>query len=187
MDIDLVEKLLREVYALIDEVITNHFKEHNITLICSKGCSICCKNTELPVLDIEMRLIKKYIKTMINSPIIDGLLKNIKYFDKNKLCCPFLVNKICSVYEVRPIVCRVYYRKNKKCVKGEDANYRRLDIVSFDREKLLDAIKYLSPIYGYKDYVLFRKKLDEGFIYNNALSLYDYNMKEFVENNIHCT
>jgi Fe-S-cluster containining protein len=176
MDFELVEKLLRKGYALTGEVIANQLKEQNINVICSKRCSACCENMELSVLDIEMQLIKKYILTMVDSPIKDWLTKNIIKFDHNQPGCPFLVNKVCSVYDVRPITCRVYYIQNRKCILGENIfKIRSNDIVQFDRKKLLDAIICLSSIYGFKDENLFRKKLEEGFFLKKTSSLYDYN------------
>jgi len=176
MEIDYIEKIIKDGHALTDEVIAKHLKENHISYICRKGCSICCENMELPVLIFEMVAIRAYIKRLNNSELKNELINNIKKFDRHQHECPFLVNKICGVYEVRPIVCRIFYMKTKECISGEKWESRFEDIVtSFDKSELLDAIKCFYKLYGHRfeDENSFRQALDNGFFEDNTRSLYD--------------
>lgn len=183
MDIDFIEIVIKEAYDLTDKAIEKNVKENNVNFVCCKGCSICCEDMELPILNFEMLVIQNYIKNLCNSEIKDGLINSINVFNNRQHGCPFLVNKICGIYEVRPIVCRIFYMQQEKCISREDLRkkFENGDVVNcFNRAELLDAIICLHKLYGIENKMLFRKLLDEGFFENNTKSLFDFDIKNII-------
>jgi Fe-S-cluster containining protein len=117
---------IHEMYELIDAMI-NSFSEfavqQNQKIDCKKGCSWCCHQ---PVFALDYEL--DYLKFHINNKFSTEEQKNIskKATEKweklkglkdeelinSKIPCPLLKNDSCTVYEVRPVACRIYLSKN---------------------------------------------------------------------------
>lgn len=83
------------------------------THICSKGCDFCCYS-EILISDYEFELIKEYIQTYnvdIDWDLVDeqqGTMEENSKLPFAKRKCPLLKDGLCSVYPVRPVVCRAY-------------------------------------------------------------------------------
>lgn len=79
------------------------------------GCGECCSNI-LPLSDREVREIKHYVKAhniKEQKHFIIGMAEKPDY----DLCCPFMKpsgNKRCTIYEVRPEVCRNFICNRKE-------------------------------------------------------------------------
>lgn len=69
-------------------------KAVKFNLPCEKGCSECCDSPPY-ITFLEWQLIKKF-------------LKGRKINKLNEDTCPLLINCACSIYPVRPVVCRLY-------------------------------------------------------------------------------
>lgn len=120
------------IYQAIDEFI-KAFEEQSAQTgqkpDCKKGCSWCCSNAVM-VLPHEMILLKEYILQKIApaqmKPILQKMEKKNSITDSMKsfefmhlkMPCAFLdENGACSVYEVRPMACRIYLSKNvESCI-----------------------------------------------------------------------
>jgi len=178
--IDEIEKIVKKVYALTDAAIEKQLKEKNLTHVCSKGCSACCESMDLSVMLYEMDIIKNFIKNMEDGKLKNSLINKMKISNYNTETCPFLIDNICGIYEVRPLVCRTYFIQNQKCEAGEDILETRFDdFIRFDREELMDALKGMYKLYGFNDEETFLKSIYEGFLFNNTYSLYKFNLHEF--------
>ncbi|WP_223599824.1 YkgJ family cysteine cluster protein [Chryseobacterium sp. GVT01B] len=122
----------------IDNIV-NQFKN-----CCSKGCSFCCYQM-VEVYDFEVESIKASIKGLeqsIKGKVKSNLEEWFDYFNKytpeNKVLdendtikglikiskvekhkCPLLVDNCCSIYENRPLTCRIHLVENhpEKCEK----------------------------------------------------------------------
>nr|WP_230390897.1 YkgJ family cysteine cluster protein [Reinekea sp. G2M2-21] len=110
----------------------------NIKKVCQKGCNACCHQI-VDVFTWEEPAIFKYlakvftaaqkkqlarnIKQWFNrfnrntrpanrsSPLTFEEIRNVEHiFRENKYACPFLMGTSCSIYPVRPLVCRVHYQ-----------------------------------------------------------------------------
>lgn len=104
----------------ITKKIQNFFEEQSDFICCKKGCSICCKNAQFPYSEIEFRLIYKGLKELnpiVQKQILDKVDVIIKEKQKHnektpnekfKYDCPFLINNICSVYQYRGLICRMF-------------------------------------------------------------------------------
>ncbi len=83
---------------------------------CKEGCSYCCEKGEYPFSELEFNyLIDGYKKLDENTKKI--IKENIKTINEEKKQntekifmhkCPFLINKRCSVYNNRGIICRTF-------------------------------------------------------------------------------
>lgn len=112
-----------------DAVIYDLFKQQAKYVKCKKGCSMCCETGEYPFSHLEFSyLTKGYIslpndKKHIVQQNIKNLIKQKKEFKGKRFehQCPFLIDKECSVYEYRGIICRTfglgYYDDVKDYVK----------------------------------------------------------------------
>ena len=72
---------------------------------CSKGCAGCCKmNVSITSIEAQ-RLAEVSGRTMVDvrSPVTHSEAKF------SSIPCPFLVDEVCSVYEVRPYACRAHF------------------------------------------------------------------------------
>ena len=101
------EKFLVE----FDKILENYFERHRQYLCCKQGCSFCCEIGDYPFSRLEAEyLMKGFIEL---SPEIQKVIKqNIKNLVGDKKYvnykCPFLVNKECSLYKYRGLVCRTH-------------------------------------------------------------------------------
>lgn len=95
-----------EFLELFDRQLELYQQEYKNYIFCKKGCSACCEKGDYPLSQIELEYLMLGYSKLDNS--IKKVLQN--NFSMIKKCgvCPFLINKECSVYKYRPIVCRVH-------------------------------------------------------------------------------
>lgn len=100
----------------LDVRLKSYFEAFGTEIACKKGCSDCCEKGDYPLSDIELEYLMKGFMGLASSTKIE-VQKNIKNMVKGG-ACPFLLNKQCSIYPYRPIVCRVhglaYFYKDEK-------------------------------------------------------------------------
>jgi Fe-S-cluster containining protein len=90
----------------LDNRLKQYFELHKKHICCSIGCSSCCENGDYPLSEIELKyLMQGFVNLDDNKKRI--VQNNIKNIQKGG-ACPFLINKQCSIYPYRPIVCRVH-------------------------------------------------------------------------------
>ena len=90
----------------LDKRLLQYFELHKSFINCHLGCSSCCENGDYPLSQIELEyLMQGFIK--LNDDTKRVVQENIKDMKKGE-ACPFLVDKKCSVYGYRPIICRVH-------------------------------------------------------------------------------
>ena len=90
----------------LDSKLSAYFDEYKDFICCKAGCSECCEKGDYPLSDIELNyLMQGYIKLDFGTKKL--VQNNINTLQKGG-ACPFLINKLCSVYEYRPIICRVH-------------------------------------------------------------------------------
>ena len=108
----------------ITNKINEFFEKQKAYICCKEGCSLCCENGEYPWSKIEYLYLMEGFnkldedkKKLIISEIIK-LKKEKENFKGKRFThkCPFLINKSCSVYEHRGIICRSFglLSKNNK-------------------------------------------------------------------------
>lgn len=99
---------------VLDKKLSSYFKKYEKYIFCDKGCSYCCEKGDYPISEIEFQyLTEGFLNLDYETRKI--IQNNIKKMEEGG-CCPFLINKTCSVYSYRPIICRVhglaYLQKN---------------------------------------------------------------------------
>ncbi len=124
-----VAREVKNVYLEVDLKLKNESK------VCSKGCSFCCYQV-IRMFPVEEAPISKYVEDQLSSEIKTTIKANLEkwlsFLDDNtpnkqlnehdinefskiaasqKIACPFLINHECSIYKVRPLVCRTHYVK----------------------------------------------------------------------------
>ena len=79
---------------------------HKKYIKCKKRCFFCCQKGDYPISELELKyLMQGFIKLENEKKqIVQNNVKNMQ----NGEACPFLVDNLCSLYEYRPIICRVH-------------------------------------------------------------------------------
>lgn len=102
----------------LDNKLEIYKKEHAGHIYCQKGCSACCEQGDYPLSELELKYLMIGFSKLDNNDkkIVQKNFSTIKQGGQ----CPFLINKTCSIYPYRPIICRVHglaYICHNKTVK----------------------------------------------------------------------
>ena len=87
--------------------IFEHQKEY---VCCKEGCSLCCESGNYPITNLEAEFLKEGY-TLLPEELkkeISLKITKLKENPQEMYECPFLINKRCSVYEHRPLICRTF-------------------------------------------------------------------------------
>ncbi len=106
-------KKFLDIFTQDIEAMFEHQKDY---IFCKEGCSHCCEYGEYPFCEIEfLYLIEGYEKLPqdIQQKIRDNFA-SIKKDENGYYVCPFLIDKKCSVYSNRALVCRTFGLLNKE-------------------------------------------------------------------------
>ena len=90
----------------LDARLGNYFEQQAEHIYCKIGCSACCEKGDYPISELEL----KYLMTgfaSLNNEYKKIIQKNFSNIERGEQC-PFLIDKICSIYPYRPIICRVH-------------------------------------------------------------------------------
>ncbi|WP_460548791.1 YkgJ family cysteine cluster protein [Comamonas piscis] len=92
---------LGKIYSLMAEV----SQAVQPYVACGKGCSDCCKmNVSISIMEAQrLAVVSRKPMAVVNHPVRHSAEKF------SGIPCPFLVDDVCSVYEVRPYACRSHY------------------------------------------------------------------------------
>ena len=110
--------LLREA---LEEVSTDLFSRYRSEIKCAKGCSECCD--DISVLPIEWYVLQKWFQG--RRATLNRIMRP-RYYGENR--CPFLhkADESCSIYPVRPIVCRIHGLPIRYTVEEYDITGQRV-------------------------------------------------------------
>lgn len=86
--------------------IEDYFEEHKEFICCKAGCSYCCEKGDYPVTEEELKQIMLGYSALDNDSKI-RVQNNIKTMERGG-ACPFLLDKLCSIYPYRPMICRIH-------------------------------------------------------------------------------
>lgn len=92
--------------AKLDKKLENFFISHRDDIYCKKGCSDCCQKGDYPISELELKYLTQGFLSLnsISKIQVQNNFKNIKRGE----ACPFLIKNECSIYQYRPIICRVH-------------------------------------------------------------------------------
>ena len=115
----------------INANLNRFFEAQKPYIFCKEGCSGCCETGSYPFSKLEFEYIMLGYELLPESTkeIIKNNIKEIKAekakSDQEEFChiCPFLIEKKCSVYTHRGLICRSYgLLSHGKTKDGEDIN-----------------------------------------------------------------
>lgn len=94
----------------LDRDLEKIFKNQKEYICCKEGCSHCCEDGEYPFSMLEYEyLMKGFDKLDSNiQKQINQNIKLVKETNPSTYKCPFLIDKKCSVYKYRGIICRTF-------------------------------------------------------------------------------
>lgn len=114
MDTEL--KIYKHYLETIDEIIQRFFDQQKPFIFCKEGCSICCESGSYPFSKLEFDYLMAGLEQLPEN-IKKEILEKIEPIKQEKEksgevnffhACPFLIDKKCSVYEHRGLICRSY-------------------------------------------------------------------------------
>ena len=89
-----------------DKKLEHYFNQQKKYIFCRESCSHCCEKGDYPLSEIELKYVMQGFISLENNIKIQ-IQNNFKNLQKGE-ACPFLINKKCSIYPFRPIICRVH-------------------------------------------------------------------------------
>ena len=101
---------------LLTSKINAHFERQKEYLHCKEGCSMCCEQGEYPCSELEYEFLKIGM-TLLDEATLKEIEENVAKIKEEKANfkgknfsykCPFLINKRCSIYNFRMIICRTF-------------------------------------------------------------------------------
>lgn len=162
-----LEGKIRAFFEKLDSLLEGYFQAHKAYICCKAGCSSCCEKGDYPVSELELKyLMQGFIELDSEKKLI--VQKNIKTMQRGE-ACPFLIENLCSVYDYRPVICRVHglaYICGNDTVKlpycaNEGKNYSSV---------YKDGEVFINPVKDNLDTPSLLKNFDYGEIRN----LYDW-------------
>ena len=90
----------------LDKRLNEYFELHKEHINCCLGCSSCCETGDYPMSQIELEYLMQGYAQLSDKDKVT-VQNNIKNIVKGG-ACPFLIDKKCSVYAFRPVICRVH-------------------------------------------------------------------------------
>ena len=115
---------------------------------CKSGCSHCCKMA-VTITSDEAASIGEAIGVvpLRPPPVVDQEATVAKHMNT---VCPFLKSNVCSIYEHRPVACRLHFNISAYPVVCDTINFPGNDVPNYNFEDLwfaVGAVSYLSGAY----------------------------------------
>ena len=115
---------------------------------CGPGCRNCCIDQCIPVTEFEVLGIWWYASEILEGEAQAGLMQRLLGFGEVGECA-FLVAGRCSVYPLRPFVCRQYHVFSQPCGPGENVSENRhQDVFRGAQDSGRDLAWQIIPLYG---------------------------------------
>jgi len=174
-----------DTFYISDSQVEAHLKKiakNGVVPACHQGCHACCLEPTVPITAPELTVISWFASEVLAGDIRTQVKKRL--FEHNsRLECPFLVDRACSIYAVRPLICRQFLIKSKPCEIGEHViETRPHDIVPLPRETVIRPIAMrLLDHYQFKSPTAKRKAFESGFIVENARDMHLYDWAEIAK------
>jgi len=143
---------LLDAYHISDEAVRADLAEQTAlrgrAVACGPGCRNCCVDQVIPVSEFEVLGLWWYASEILEGQIQEELKQRLLGHGQVGECA-FLVGGRCSVYPVRPFVCRQYYVFSKPCSPGENVYETRFkDAYRAGLDSARDLAWQLIPLYG---------------------------------------
>ena len=112
----MIAKYVKYIELITQNLLQKYFERQKDYINCKLGCSFCCESGQYPYSDIEFQYLmlgyndlNEKEKTIIQAKI-NEIKKQKEDYDGEEFMheCPFLIDKKCSVYDYRGIICRTH-------------------------------------------------------------------------------
>lgn len=126
-----VHEAVVRFYRRHDALMHQAVEEAPKRLACEDGCSFCCKQFEVVAPPVEVLEIHAYVLRQFKPDKLRSTIQRAQHnvearkaaSEMERLTlrpvCPFLIDNSCSIYPVRPSVCRNYHATDKgNCQKS---------------------------------------------------------------------
>ena len=169
-------KILLDTYEVSDKMVAEHLKSFSC-VACANNCSTCCEKPSVPITEPELSGISLFASEKLLEPLRSRVKKRLQEHEAT-LECPFLVDKSCSIYFARPLICRQFYVQNKPCAKDEDIlSSRPQDIISPVKKIAKASSMRLLEYWGAKTKPKKERMFEQGFIPENSRQMHGYDWK----------
>lgn len=143
--------LLLDAFALVDCGVAESMALHEEPSACGPDCCQCCIQP-IPATPLEILALRLYAELELPPARREALKATFALFHGKRAtlgdACPFLLEKCCSVYPVRPIAYRRYVVFGQPCKAGEDATQTRpADVLHPRQDTMQAALRLTLPWY----------------------------------------
>jgi len=90
--------------AKVDSLCTEIMKQCADSVSCRKGCDACCRH--FSIFWVEAISLANFVTNLPQKQA--AFLRSKAQFLTEKDVCPLLVDGVCAVYSIRPIICRTH-------------------------------------------------------------------------------
>lgn len=112
----MIEKYERYLELVSKNLLQKYFEDQKDYINCKQGCSFCCESGQYPFSEVEFKYAMMGYNALSEHEknIVQRKIKEIKKAKESANCeefmyeCPFLVDKKCSIYNHRGIICRTH-------------------------------------------------------------------------------
>jgi len=103
-------KRYKKFLEKLDERFEKYFEDQCEFIKCKVGCSYCCEVGDYPMSRLEAEyLMSGFTELDVQiQKLIKSEIEHLKLEQPKMHKCPFLIDKKCSLYEYRPVVCRTH-------------------------------------------------------------------------------
>ncbi|PKL18143.1 MAG: hypothetical protein CVV49_07360 [Spirochaetae bacterium HGW-Spirochaetae-5] len=147
-----------QLYKSLTEKLDAHevkvLNKYNVHIRCRKGCADCCILESVFPVDAYV---------IYNAVLSGDILRENLGFDETPGRCVFLDKGLCSIYNVRPVICRTH--GYPVFVEGRTdfcpENFK--DLKSLDSEFILDLENLNKALASIN--IIFQREIEEGEIF----------------------
>jgi uncharacterized protein len=165
--------ILLDTYDISDSL-TSRYLETVSSVACRRGCSNCCKNPTVPFTEPELMGINWYVTEKLAHPLKDRVKERLHHHASTHEC-PFLVDNECSIYEVRPLICRQFYVKHAPCGVDEQLLSTRPDDIIAPIESIATAsLLRLLDYWPYRSNADKEQAFEEGVLQELTVYMHEY-------------
>ena len=143
--------LLLDAYALVDCDVAESIALQKEPPACGPGCCQCCIQP-IPATPLEILALRLFAELELLPSRRNALKTAFALFHGARTtlggACPFLLERSCGAYPVRPIACRRYVVFGQPCKAGEDATQTRpVDVLHPRQDAMQAALRLTLPWY----------------------------------------
>lgn len=176
--------LLLDTYHLSDQLVADNLGllgKNGVHIACGEGCSNCCRKPTVPVTELEIRGLSWFASEMLGGEIRQTVKQRLQSH-RETAECPFLVNDVCSVYPVRPVICRQFYVKNTVCGEEEDILLSRPEDIVLPNPSMARATSMkLLEFFGIHSRLKKERAFKSGFVPQNTRPMHEHELSAIAE------